>query len=1180
MPDTTSSDGGPSPAGDSASTDTAPVSTSTPPRGQGDPAGFGQEAGRTKTTRTTPTTNSTNEQTQPPSQASVATVQSDAPKASGELEEFLVPFEWFDRTRMRWNSAERQRFAAVLILWLDESRFGEHPLLGLQELLQQIKPGSLIHTSGFTPPEVYVVGPRTSTTLINMLKECDDEGACKAPELRGLTFRSPWVTASSSVLERVVHGKQGSRKQESRKQSSSLYGPSWTLHGDHGPTFERGTTADDVLLRAVTKELETRGAIPVPETATSDQAPETNAHVVLLAEWDTVYGRALPITLRDTQSDRNGIVFHYRTYMRGVDGVLPWDPRLTKREDQQSADHPSDPLTGRSQLDYVRRLSQELMVNSSRVRISNLGWKPERVTAIGVLGSDVYDKLLLMRALRPYFTHSHFFTTDLDVRLLNPSEASWCRNLIVVSGFGLRGETGLNDGGGAPYFRNSYQAATFDTCLRALGMDPNRGSEKERPNWGPHRAQVFEVARSGAYQLAEYDDKLNRFDLPRDRRGAPAPTFPLLLTLGAIAIALLLLMLLFVERWWDGGLGWASNLLHVANSWWRLAILASISVLALVILYDRSNPYGEPFVVFEGISTWPTAVLRLGASILAVYLIRKAFQDVRASVDRVSARYQLGTGTAPRVPHWGQATCGIAGTALILIAAWTLASGGDGFACLLLFILGVIGVNAYPLDRFVRLDLNFGAGIGTAWGAYTAWSRRRSSFVRASCYTLLYLAAAVPFFMLFEEPSSPTRGPWNSAFYGLTLAAAVILQTVLIFVVIDATRGCILFINYLHRRDPLSPDRRLLAELGTVQSQAANQQARVIPAPQRWRQRTPWIGAVALCLALAGLALATPGWRLYALPAIAGLILAFAYGEFCVAQLDAHEGGNQEDLQQVAVVHETVLRLEEQIEKEEEVANRLREQRRSTQIFFRGELERRLRPEAPAEGADDQAIPLADEATIALAPAAEPQSAQSTTAGPGQVDSLPTSTASRLTAELDAQMARIRELREELRRGGVRELLLQGERSTSYYILATQLVARHTRVVGNLIYYPFILLLLMMVARHSVFDNYDWPPSLVVIFLVGFGLATACGLGLRVAAERMRGTFLGRLEHELAVRSALREEQKELEVVARTREAIQTEQGGSFGPFAQNPVLRALLIPLGGIGSISAVELILAQVFK
>ena len=54
------------------------------------------------------------------------------------------------------------------------------------------------------------------------------------------------------------------------------------------------------------------------------------------------------------------------------------------------------------------------------------------------LGSDVYDKLLILKALKKGLPGAIFFTTDLDARYSLPSEFQETKNLIVASPFGLQ----------------------------------------------------------------------------------------------------------------------------------------------------------------------------------------------------------------------------------------------------------------------------------------------------------------------------------------------------------------------------------------------------------------------------------------------------------------------------------------------------------------------------------------------------------------------------------------------------------------------------------------------------------------------------------------------------------------------------------------------------------------------
>ena len=115
-----------------------------------------------------------------------------------------------------------------------------------------------------------------------------------------------------------------------------------------------------------------------------------------------------------------------------------------------------------------------------------------------MLGSDVYDKLLILQALRPEFPNANFFTTDLDALLLPDKKSHYTRNLIVTSSYGLQLDPSLECGTSAMHlrspriradlemtdalgwrmkfgviapstaFRNSYQTSIFVAAARAI----------------------------------------------------------------------------------------------------------------------------------------------------------------------------------------------------------------------------------------------------------------------------------------------------------------------------------------------------------------------------------------------------------------------------------------------------------------------------------------------------------------------------------------------------------------------------------------------------------------------------------------------------------------------------------------------------------------------------------------
>src|SRR5207245_944417 len=72
-------------------------------------------------------------------------------------------------------------------------------------------------------------------------------------------------------------------------------------------------------------------------------------------------------------------------------------------------------------------------------------------------------------------------------------------------------------------------------------------------------------------------------------------------------------------------------------------------------------------------------------------------------------------------------------------------------------------------------------------------------------------------------------------------------------------------------------------------------------------------------------------------------------------------------------------------------------------------------------------------------------------------------------------------------------------------------VAQRTQVVAPLIWYPLLVLTLIVVARASLFDNWTWPASLIVIYAITGAWALGSAILLRRAAEQLRETALNDL---------------------------------------------------------------------
>jgi hypothetical protein len=199
-------------------------------------------------------------------------------------------------------------------------------------------------------------------------------------------------------------------------------------------------------------------------------------------------------------------------YLRGMTGDLPPPDKFEGDETSENLKKESPPVQpgkngaesstqpferpdGKSQYDYLRRIEYKLLeIDSIRRRQSSRG-----LQAIGVLGSDVFDKLLVLRALKKSFPNAIFFTTDYDSALLMHKELSYTRNLLIASGYGDR--LPERQQGEIPPFRSFYQTSAFLATQVIVGQREN--DETTTLPFDPGAfARVFEVQRTG--ELLEF----------------------------------------------------------------------------------------------------------------------------------------------------------------------------------------------------------------------------------------------------------------------------------------------------------------------------------------------------------------------------------------------------------------------------------------------------------------------------------------------------------------------------------------------------------------------------------------------------------------------------------------------------------------------------------------------------
>jgi hypothetical protein len=710
-----------------------------------------------------------------------------------------IPFEEFDSKTNPNHHA--------LLLWYDESVLRDTPIKQFSSLLCE--------SFGKSLSKVAVLGPQTSTSLLKMAREAKGtkdpvQGEAKGatdppqPEVKpakdwlqphcpdlNLKFYVYSATTDDATLipdDRASCSRDTCLQEFFRKRGIGLY---------------RMIATDEALAHAMTRELGLRGV----------GKPEDHGDIALVSEWDTVYGRALPESMarclgeqEQCSSSAHPLAdktwLHPFKYLRGLDGQTPGAPsgdgtnrstdKRAKPDNETKSDTKARPDTktrdraeGQSQFDYVRRLGEEMQQLDTELRRKN----SRGIKAIGVLGSDLYDKLLILQALRPLFTEAFFFTTDLDGLLLHPMAQTPTRNLLVASGFGLRLRSEIQ--GEIPPFRDVYETASFLATRVAVR------SESEPPPAWSIRPLVFEIGSSHAFQFPArnastpvvFDEMRQDHDQCHenllecaDAQPVASEMFPYLSMSSAILISIVGLSMILISRTARRRVGEGiDKFMRDSKNRWLIAawVVAALVALCAVIFALAAAMYalwpviatgltanGEPITLVEGISIWPTIFFRLAAFALCVWLNFRASRLLQDNMNEIKAELKLNDMWSIAKQKQKEAVDSDKPWAGLSSFFWwpdvdKTQDGTPGAQDALLF-----------------------------WRKYIHQGRRTARFLRILTGVVTMFMLAVAITGVFGNQAPPTRGNLSYDAYQWVATLLFIATLFLIFFVADATLLC------------------------------------------------------------------------------------------------------------------------------------------------------------------------------------------------------------------------------------------------------------------------------------------------------------------------------------------------------------------------------------------------------
>jgi hypothetical protein len=721
----------------------------------------------------------------------------DDPSGARQIDRgLLLPWEECIATR-DLARVHPQYIRRLIVLWLPAASFSPNPLSRFANIIDQLADDVR------NKIDVKLIGPANSTGLQSMIRELHRQplGADARETLKDVSIISPLATASDDTL--LFRPTPASGGTDVRPALPKKTVQMFLEEAVPGLTFFRAIATDEVILKELMAEL-ARRRVPVVQQTTPDGSPVPKvAHVVILTEWDTPYGRSLSTifaaqasgrTIREIikQPDKWPAWVHPYRYLRGIDGQLPGDQaRESQRDQTQKTQLGQDTVAieateGLNQSDYLRRLARQMKEDNARWRRED-GWG---IRAIGLLGQDIYDKLMILRALRPQFPDAVFFTNNYDAHFERRDDWGDTHNLIIASPFGSTLPDTYIEGMHIPPFRDTNQTSMYVGTLVATGRMTKE--EADCLSWQP---RIFEIGRRGAYDLSppwylwhQGDSKV----VLESRYGKSKKNntwFRDWLTPGVIwKVIIIALAMLAMAAWISvtiasptlprGGTTPERLRRVFASTTFFLVCGVPLIVFSVAMFgqyksadiaqYELRSPAAsdyltklgviahvaqEPLAFFSGISIWPSEMLRLIALMLAIHFMVKAGMDLRANELELGERFSLDP--LPKKTRF----------------CW--------------HHLG-LGLEQWRTARSDKSGTEPEFSAQEAWHAYLCRNKFWPRFIRIGVLFTLYLLFSIVIFRLFPPPPAPARGDLAFQFDRVAILLAAIGMMILSFYVVDA----------------------------------------------------------------------------------------------------------------------------------------------------------------------------------------------------------------------------------------------------------------------------------------------------------------------------------------------------------------------------------------------------------
>ena len=760
----------------------------------------------------------------------------------------VIPYEYFNLSSTGENWSDSRFSKNILVLWLDDEIISKNKPLDMlskiqDSLTQNMNNNKLLITNNNTVKnkenislKFDVIGPASSTTLVKMYKnlnqKCNkmNDNCSPVKEKYGdqnkIRIFSPRATLDNKAITRIINK---STLSDNNEYSNLNF-----------PGFHRTISTDSLLVDSLLCEMLRRGVNPfhkkeyvtnenqkisrIGNTECTDYSlsklntNNKNDYIALIGEWDTTYSRNFERLFREkiihqicqkkpeTNQQACKDELNHKTkkskltenfdwlysfnYLRGLDGEISKNNgNFISSKNNYEKDKDKKTLrrsAGANQFDYLRRLAKQIKKLSESK--NNIG----TVRAIGIVGSDTYDKLLILQALRAHFPDVLFFTTDLDARMLHQSENEFTRNLIVASAFGLTPDpksSGYIYHGLA--FRDSYQTSLYNTVQKTVNNNTNK-STSSFDLISP--VKIFEIGNKSAI---DYTHNNNPDSHNKNIK-------PLYIFLSVSLIILLLLQ---------------------SNNAARIYIF-TISIITYSVLYWASlyNLPGntEFHFMLSGTSVWPAYIIRMTAAISAIVFIIYTIIALKINAFNIIEKNKLSDEIRitpkkyfiKKIKETGNNHIKKYLSTILYYFKWhltcdcynkkTIENRKLKKPCFIAHIL--ITTWGWKDSKFDKINLD------NIFYQYIYLSKPLSRLSRVTVISILYLIISMGILSSFPNmPVTPFVGKISADASSTILFSLLIPYVFLIFLVSDVTRLNLRFVELLSKYNVIWPDSILNA---------------------------------------------------------------------------------------------------------------------------------------------------------------------------------------------------------------------------------------------------------------------------------------------------------------------------------------------------------------------------------